>query len=47
MSGGRSGSEGTVEFIAKFIGPHGTDRHHEHSLFKKVRGVWFYAAAIP
>lgn len=40
--GGRSDSEGTVEFIAEFIGPNGTDRHHERSRFKKVRGVWYY-----
>lgn len=45
-SGGRSDNEGTVEFIAEFIGPHGADRHHERSLFKKVRGIWFYAAAL-
>jgi SEC-C motif-containing protein len=44
--GGRSDNEGTVEFIAEFIGPHGADRHHERSLFKKVRGIWFYAATI-
>ncbi|MBI9020088.1 MAG: zinc chelation protein SecC [Verrucomicrobia bacterium] len=45
-AGGRSDTEGTIEFIAEFIGPEGTDRHHECSLFKKVRGVWFYAAAL-
>jgi SEC-C motif-containing protein len=45
-AGGRSDTEGTVEFIAEFIGPNGTDRHHERSQFKKVRGVWFYAEAI-
>ena len=45
-AGGRSDNEGTVEFIAEFIGPHGADRHHERSLFKKVRGVWFYAEAL-
>jgi uncharacterized protein YchJ len=36
-----------VEFIAEFIGPHGAEHHHERSLFKKVRGVWFYAADLP
>jgi len=41
-AGGQSDTAGTVEFIAEFIGPDGTDRHHEHSLFKKVCGVWFY-----
>jgi SEC-C motif-containing protein len=45
-AGGRSDDEGTVEFIAEFIGPRGADRHHELSLFKKVRGVWFYAEAL-
>ena len=45
-AGGRSDNEGTVEFIAEFIGPHGAERHHERSQFKKVRGVWFYAEAI-
>jgi SEC-C motif-containing protein len=44
--GGQSDTEGTVEFIAEFIGPNGTDRHHELSLFKKVRGAWFYAEAL-
>ena len=34
-AGGRSDTEGTVEFIAEFIGPNGTDRHHERSQFKK------------
>ena len=43
-AGGRSDNEGTVEFIAEFIGQHGADRHHELSQFKKVRGIWFYAA---
>lgn len=41
-AGGRSDNEGTVEFIAEFIGPHGADRHHELSLFKKVRDTWYY-----
>jgi len=45
-AGGRSDNEGTVEFIAEFIGPRGADRHHELSLFKKVRGIWFYAEAL-
>ncbi|MCC7300830.1 MAG: hypothetical protein IT583_07100 [Verrucomicrobia bacterium] len=45
-AGGRSDNEGTVEFIAEFVGPNGTDRHHERSQFKKVRGVWFYAKAL-
>lgn len=45
-AGGRSDTKGTVEFIAEFIGPNGTDRHHELSLFKKVRGTWFYAEAL-
>jgi SEC-C motif-containing protein len=45
-AGGRSDTDGTVEFIAEFIGPNGTDRHHERSLFKKVRGTWYYAAAL-
>jgi SEC-C motif-containing protein len=45
-AGGRSDNEGTVEFIAEFIGPRGADRHHERSLFKKVRGAWFYAEAF-
>ncbi|MEI7851943.1 MAG: YchJ family protein [Kiritimatiellales bacterium] len=45
-AGGQSDNEGTVEFIAEFIGPHGADRHHERSLFKKVRGVWFYAEVL-
>jgi SEC-C motif-containing protein len=45
-AGGRSDTEGTVEFIAEFIGPHGADRHHERSLFKKVRGCWFYAETL-
>ncbi len=42
-AGRRSDNEGTVEFIAEFIGPSGIDRHHERSLFKKVRGAWYYA----
>ncbi|QHI70716.1 YchJ family protein [Tichowtungia aerotolerans] len=41
-AGDRSDTEGTVEFIAEFIGPNGTDRHHERSQFKKVHGTWFY-----
>jgi SEC-C motif-containing protein len=41
-AGEKSDSEGTVEFIAEFIGPDGTDRHHEVSQFEKVRGTWFY-----
>jgi uncharacterized protein YchJ len=41
-AGTPSDNEGIVEFIAEFIGPHGAERHHERSLFKKVRGVWFY-----
>lgn len=45
-AGGRSDTEGTVEFIAEFIGPNGTDRHHERSLFKKVRGIWYYVEAL-
>ncbi len=45
-AGGRSDNEGTVEFIAEFIGPRGADRHHERSLFKKVCGVWYYADAL-
>ena len=45
-AGERSDPEGTVEFIAELFGPHGGSRHHERSLFKKVRGVWFYAAAL-
>lgn len=42
-AGDRSDTEGTVEFIAEFIGPNGTGRHHEQSLFKKKRGTWYYA----
>jgi SEC-C motif-containing protein len=42
-AGGRSDTEGTVEFVAELIGPHGADRHHECSRFKKIRGAWFYA----
>lgn len=45
-AGGRSDNKVTVEFIAEFIGSHGADRHHERSLFKKIRGVWFYAEAL-
>jgi len=45
-AGGRSDTKGTVEFIAEFIGPNGTDRHYERSQFKKVRGIWFYAEAL-
>jgi len=45
-AGGPSDIQGTVEFIAEFIGPRGADRHHERSLFKKVRGIWFYITAI-
>lgn len=45
-AGERSDNEGTVEFIAEFIGPNGTDRHHELSLFKKIRGTWYYAAEL-
>lgn len=41
-AGDRSDTEGTVEFIAEFIGPNGTDRHHERSQFQKVHGTWFY-----
>jgi SEC-C motif-containing protein len=41
-AGGRSDNEGTVEFIAEFVGPHGADRHHERSQFKKVRDTWYY-----
>ena len=40
--GGRSDTEGTVEFIAEFIGPDGADRHHERSRFQKIRGAWVY-----
>lgn len=42
-AGTRSDTEGTVEFVAEFIGPTGADRHHEQSLFKKIRGTWYYA----
>lgn len=42
--GGKSDTEGTVEFIAEFIGPNGTDRHHEISQFEKLRGTWYYAS---
>ena len=41
-AGDRTDSEGTVEFVAEFIGPNGADRHHEVSQFKKIRGTWFY-----
>jgi SEC-C motif domain protein len=41
-AGGRSDSEGIVEFIAEFVGPSGADRHHERSSFKKERGTWYY-----
>lgn len=41
-AGGRSDSEGIVEFIAEFVGPHGTDRHQERSVFHKLKGVWYY-----
>jgi len=46
-AGGRSDTKGTVEFIAEFIGPGGTDRHHESSLFQKIRRIWYYADAEP
>jgi SEC-C motif-containing protein len=42
-AGGRSDTEGTVEFVAEFVGPDGADRHHECSAFQKVRGTWYYA----
>jgi SEC-C motif-containing protein len=45
-AGGRSDHEGTVEFIAEFIGPHGAERHHEHPRFKKIRNVWYYAGGF-
>jgi SEC-C motif-containing protein len=41
-NGGRSDTDGTVEFVAEFIGPNGSDRHHEISQFRKVRGTWYY-----
>ena len=41
-AGGRSDNEGIVEFIAEFIGPHGADRHHERSRFKKFHSAWYY-----
>jgi SEC-C motif-containing protein len=40
--GTRSDTEGTVEFMAEFIGPDGADRHHEHARFRKIRGTWYY-----
>jgi len=46
-SGTRSDTVGTVEFIAEFIGPGGADRHHERSLFQKIRSIWYYADAEP
>jgi SEC-C motif-containing protein len=45
-AGGRSDMEGTVKFIAEFVGPHGDDRHHERSQFKKFRGTWYYVEAL-
>ena len=41
-AGKRSDTEGIVEFIAEFIGPNGSDRHHERSQFKKIHGTWYY-----
>lgn len=45
-AGGQSDTEGIVEFIAEFIGPHGAARHHERSRFQKIRGIWFYAEEL-
>jgi SEC-C motif-containing protein len=46
-AGTRSDTEGVVEFVAEFVGPNGADRHHERSLFQKVRGIWYYTDAEP
>lgn len=41
-AGERPDSNGTVEFVAEFIGPNGTDRHQECSEFRKIHGTWYY-----
>ena len=41
-AGTRSDMNGTVEFVAEFVGPSGADRHHECSQFKKVHDTWYY-----
>lgn len=46
-AGRSSDSEGTVEFIAEYLGPTGPDQHHEKSRFKKINGAWCYVDAAP
>jgi len=42
-SGGGSGDdEGSVEFVAKFSIKGAPQRHHEHALFRRHAGKWFY-----
>jgi len=43
-AGTRSDTEGTVEFVAEFIGPEGANRHHERAEFNRVRGIWYYVS---
>lgn len=39
----QQGNEGLVEFKAYFLDADGDEQvHHEHSLFQRVRGEWFY-----
>jgi len=46
-AGTRSDTEGVVEFVAEFVGLNGAERHHERSLFQKVRGIWYYVDTEP
>lgn len=39
----QQGDDGFVEFKATFIDESGKEKvHHEHSIFKRIKGVWLY-----
>jgi SEC-C motif-containing protein len=37
-----SDAEGTVAFVAEYVGLEGAGSHHENSRFKKTAGKWYY-----
>lgn len=48
LSASQKGDDGEVEFRA-YYQPAGNDTlliHHEHSLFKRINGVWYYTEAL-
>lgn len=41
--GGPDDDDGMVEFIARYDLGEGEEEHHEHSLFRKENGGWYYS----